>query len=376
MRLCYLLLSPTFGMHQYTADLANRTAVSHDVHLVTTARAPRDRYAPAVTIHKPLSVPDTGLSIASMRVAELRRLADLLRHLGPDVVHLTGPHLWNVLLVAWLRRNAIPVIHTIHDLDPHAGAGYGSLLHLWNGLILRMADHILVHGERYRNRLLARGLPPHRVTYTPLLHLFLSYEEEAALRSTEAGQEVGAGKRDAEVEGAPMALFFGRLRSYKGVDTLLAAWERLSGRRADARLVLAGQGRLPPAWRRQLPSRVAWRNRRVENAESVDLFRSCDLLVLPYVDASQSALVAAAYYFRRPVIVTRSGALPEYVLDGRTGYIVTPGDVAALTRTLERALTERKTLRQMGMAGRAWYEQSRRREWATLAALYRNVTFS
>ena len=56
MRICYVLLSPTFGMHQYTADLANRMAqADHQVHLVTTRHYPRDRYLPAVIPHTPVA---------------------------------------------------------------------------------------------------------------------------------------------------------------------------------------------------------------------------------------------------------------------------------------------------------------------------------
>ncbi|MDX1687344.1 MAG: glycosyltransferase family 4 protein [Candidatus Promineifilaceae bacterium] len=387
MRLCYLLLSPTFGMHQYTADLANRMAPGRDVHLVTTAQAPRDRYRPAVTIHTPLTAGDTGLSAGGVHLGALRRVGEALRRLEPDVVHVTGPHLWNVPLVVWLRRRDIPVIHTIHDLDPHSGVGYGRLLHVWNDCILRTADHILVHGERYRHRLLARGMLPGRVTYTPLLHLFLSYKEEVALRREALRREAlqqealrregfqggttrpGGGAGEAET----VVLFFGRIRAYKGVGTLLAAWERLPEPPAGARLVLAGQGELPAARRGRLPPGVERRNRRVGGAEAVALFRSCDLVALPYVDATQSALAAAAYFFGKPVLATRSGALPEYVQDGRTGYLVAPGDVEALARTLGEALAQREQLEQMGQAGRAWYERAHRRERATLEALYQDV---
>jgi glycosyltransferase involved in cell wall biosynthesis len=49
-------------------------------------------------------------------------------------------------------------------------------------------------------------------------------------------------------------------------------------------------------------------------------------LVLPYRDATQSALVAHAYFFRKPAIVTRTGALPEYVVEGETGWVVPRAD--------------------------------------------------
>ena len=67
MRLCYVLLSPTFGMHQYTADIANRMAnAGHEVHLVTTRRYPPDRYAPGVTVHTPVGERNTGLSLDAL----------------------------------------------------------------------------------------------------------------------------------------------------------------------------------------------------------------------------------------------------------------------------------------------------------------------
>ena len=117
MRLCFVLLSSTFGMHQYTADPANHMArAGHDVHLVTTTHAPRDRYAPDVTIHTPVDTTSTGFSPESLRLSVFRRVLAAICDLRPDVVHLTGPHLWNVVLVRSLSAQGIPMDYRIASL--------------------------------------------------------------------------------------------------------------------------------------------------------------------------------------------------------------------------------------------------------------------
>ncbi|MCL4294793.1 MAG: glycosyltransferase family 4 protein [Anaerolineae bacterium] len=365
MRLCYVLLSPTFGMHQYTADLANRMAqAGYETHLVTTARYPRDRYLPAVAVHTPINTRNTGFSPDGLRLRAFPRLQATLAELKPDLVHITGPHLWNVPLLWWLRRRGIPAVHSLHDLDPHSGAIYGRLLYGWNWLVIRLAGHLLVHGLRYLNRLLAQGIPPRRVTHVPLLHLFLG-------QTWLEGVEHLTG----EVSYEPWALFFGRMEHYKGVDHLITACAMLNNHYQDAgpKLVLAGPGLLAARWAGALPPRIEVRDRLIGDEEALDLFCRCGLVVLPYLDATQSALIPAAYFFRKPVIVTYTGALPEYVEPGRTGWLVEADHPPSLARCLDAALANPAHLAEMGAAGRAWYDRQRTAEQQVLERMYERL---
>jgi len=359
MRLTYVLLSPTWGMHQYTADLAGRMAdEGHEISLITTRRAPLDRYPPGVAVRTPISTRNTGFGPDALRPRGLRRVQRATLDLRPDLVHLTGPHLWNPWLLRSLRRAGVPTVHSLHDLHPHQGAAYGRLLYLWNGWVQRGADHLLVHGQRFRDELLASGLPPEGVTCTLLTHLFLSYGREQALRASPPG-----------VRYEPWALFLGRMEAYKGLEVLIRAARGLE----CGRVLLAGPGRLERCVTVELPPNVEVRNLLVVDEEAIDLFARCGLVVLPYVEASQSALVAAAYFFRKPVVVTRAGALPEYVVAGETGWLVPPGDAAALAQVLESALSDAERLARMGRAGRAWYERQRRAEAQTLLEMYAHL---
>ena len=361
MRICYVLLSPTFGMHQYTADLANRMAqAGHAVHLVTTKRAPRDRYAPGLSIYTPVETTSTGLSWEVLGIPAFRRALKAISQVEPDVIHFTGPHLWNVFLVRALKAQNTPICHTIHDLHPHAGAFYGRLLYLWNLSVRRNIDHILVHGQLYRDEMLAQGIAPSRVTYTPLTFLFTSHAQKQRLSQLPL---------DPQYE--PWALFFARFEVYKGLPVLIEAARRIRpGTQTSPSVVLAGRGRLEKLDLGPIPPNVEIRNHLIGDEEAIDLFSRCGLVVLPYIEASQSAQIAAAYYFRKPVIVTRTGALPEYVVPGETGWVIPSYDPQSLADRLESALQDPERLALMGCAGREWYECQRQVEEENLRSMY------
>jgi glycosyltransferase involved in cell wall biosynthesis len=275
---------------------------------------------------------------------------------------MTGPHLWNVPLVRALAAPGRRIIHTIHDLDAHRGTRLGSLLGTWNRAIIRAADHIVVHGRRYRERLIAGGLPAGQVTYLPLLHLFTGYEATQALAESTG-----------DVTYEPFALLFGRIGPYKGLDVLLRALclGHPAGPAGEGRprAIIAGPGKRPRV-AAGAAAAVEWRDRVIGDDEAIDLFRRAGLVVLPYTDATQSALVAAGYYFRKPVVVADSGALPEYVEHGTTGLIVRPGDAAGLEEALA-LMQDESALRAMGEAGRLWYDAQRGQENINLEEMYR-----
>jgi alpha-maltose-1-phosphate synthase len=371
VRLSYVILSPTFGMNQYTADLANRNGLPTEpggaavqICAITSRAAPPDRFGPQVDLQPVVNVQGAGLKLSNLNPIALRKVYKAIIRSRPEIVHFTGPHIWNPILLWLMQRAKIPTIHTIHDLDPHSGSSYGRLLYAWNDSIKRLADHILVHSQTYRARLIAQGLAADRVTYAPLLHLFVSYESGRALTSQPPREPIYFTDNQ-----APFALFFARLEPYKGVDVLLAALRQLDGK-SPVRAVIAGKGDIQQYSTGEMPGNVEVRNRQIGDEEAIDLFSNCSVVVLPYLDATQSALVPAAYFFGKPVIVTRTGALPEYVIDKETGWIIEPRNVQALENCLRWAFNDLRGLARMGQAGRNWYMAQRRLERHTLQLMY------
>ena len=358
--LVYVLLSPTFGMHQYTADLARQAAAAgYAVHVVTTASLPRDRYDAPTALHTPVAHRTTGFGGEGVRAAGLGALWRQIVNLRPAVVHFTGVHLWNPILLAALRARGIATAHTLHDLDPHPDVRVGALIRLWNRLVCGVAGRLVVHAERYRRRLAATRDAAHLHCW-PLLHTFLGAAAEATLAAAPPPRTW-----------EPWLLFFGRIEAYKGVDVLLAAAATLhrdAGPAAAAQptVVLAGRGAS-----RALPPGVLHLNAHIDDALGWDLFRRCRAVVLPYTGATQSALPAAAYAFGKPVIVSDSGALAESVLPGHTGWVLPAGDRAALAGALAEARSASDaTLAALGDAGRAWRAAARLQERTQLQVLY------
>ncbi len=352
-------------MHLYTADLAQGVLDAGScAQLVTVDRYPAGLYDPRVEVHKVWPGEGRTLEIGPAWRGGVGRVLEAIDTVQPDVVHITGPQLYTPWLMGRLRARNIPVVHTLHDLDPHPGEGYGRLLHLWNRAVVAGADAVLVHGQRYRQRLVDAGLPEVRAVYLPLLHGFLDHAHAQALDAKPEPDE----PREATV------LFFGRVGRYKGIDVLAQAWAALRDRPPAWRLVIAGQSEGGVAW--PLPedgaagAGVDRRDRLVLDDEAIDLFTRAAVLVLPYIGATQSALIAAAYSFGTPVIVSDSGALAEYVVPGETGWVVPEGDAVALAVVLREALGDPERCRAMGAAGRRWYDERRAEERAGLLELY------
>ena len=156
------------------------------------------------------------------------------------------------------------------------------------------------------------------------------------------------GRGSGWIRPAEVVLFFGYVRRYKGLDTLLDAWPAVRARR-PATLVVAGDFYEDPApYRAQAAAACAAGGRDAvrlregyQSDEDVEaLFRAADVVVLPYRSATQSGVTHVAYALGVPVITTDVGGLAETVRPGETGLVVPPGDPAALAAAVVRYFEE------------------------------------
>jgi glycosyltransferase involved in cell wall biosynthesis len=201
----------------------------------------------------------------------------------------------------------------------------------------RRADQLIVHNTQMKRLVKDEcGISEQIVHITPLIAL---RDEPSESRGREDGDRI---------------LFFGRIWEYKGLEYLIRAEPLITAAVPSARIVIAGRGENFDRYRRMMvhPEHFIVHNEWISDEKQAALFREASVVVLPYIEASQSGVIPIAYSYRKPVIATRVGGLPDMVEDGRTGYLIPPRDVPAFAEACVRLLRDVHLRREFGANGK------------------------
>ena len=330
-----------FSFLEYCAWLARAMARDAEVTLYlprVEADPVADQVGPAVDLRlfdQPrLRQPVPCLRLTGGIVRDIRRGR-------PDVVHLQAGHLYMTPLLPAIGDRAL--VMTCHDVRPHLGdqpsRKVPSFVLDWG---LRRADAVIVHGESLR-RLAGE------VCRVPLERIHVVPHHWQSEPARPAAAAAGNGST------APQSiLFFGRIWPYKGLEYLIRAQPRVSARVPQAEFVIAGEGEDLARYRAMMaqPERFVVHDGFVPREERARLLDRASVVVLPYLEATQSGVVPLAWAHGRAVVASRVGAIPEVVEHDRTGLLVPPGDPHALADAIVRVLGESGLAARLGAAGR------------------------
>jgi len=157
----------------------------------------------------------------------------------------------------------------------------------------------------------------------------------------------------------PLLLSVGRVEQNKGLHVLASALGRLTG--TPWRWVHVGEGPNRPTLERAIDvGRIGDRVILAGRTTDHDLhawYEAATLFVHPTLYEGSSLVTLEAMAHRRAVVATEAGGLPDKVRPGTTGWLVPPGDAAALAMALARALERPADLPAMGRAGRELAER-------------------
>ena len=227
-----------------------------------------------------------------------------------------------------LQLTGCRVVYTAHNPFPHEPKA-GDIRKY--SRIYQIVDHIIALTNYTRNEIMAHsGTSSEKISVLP-------HGDYEALFSRYGRNDELAEKVRQKAGGRKIIAFLGHIRPYKGLEVFVDSFQLIKQRMADSFFLIAGSVLVGDKkdWKEKLAESCKpddlWADIRFVPVEDIKAYLSViDILVQPYISASQSGNTIMAYAAGVPVISTNVGGLAEMTEDGKTGYIIAPRNSEAI----------------------------------------------
>lgn len=256
-----------------------------------------------------------------------------------------------------LRLFGTRIVWTLHNEMPH-DARHLRLENAFYRALCRVSSSVIVFGRAgeaiVQNKL---GGDPQKIVQVSHGHYQNIYAPAVIQKEARDALELP--------EDGRIFLFFGLIRTYKGVEDLLEVWRRWEN--SESWLVIAGG--IAPNMMEEFPHRVQATPRCLYRPdyvpdEKVHLHLSAaDFLVLPYRRVLTSGSVLLGVTYGKPVIAPRLGEIPE-ALEGAEDLLYEPGHSEGLLKSLRRA--EAMTEAERSDLSRRTARLTEKNDWASI----------
>lgn len=329
-RILYVYWGRRGSLSQIALEIAGHLREPEATLSFSTGNELANRLAALAPVTRPFTTFDTGSGAIRGLLRARRQIDALVRGAeaeGVGAIVVLMSHVWTPLLGARLRHSPIRYVVIAHDASRHPGDRTGLVLG-WLRRDLRYTDRIVTLTRAVADQLTRQwGIAADRIRTVP--HPVLGY---------------GAGAPRPERAGPLRILFLGRIMAYKGLDLLAEAVRELKAAGRNLQLGVFGEGEIGEARPKLEAMSAEIVNRWIDHAEIGEVLARHDVLVLPYREASQSGVAAAARSAGLPVIVTPIGGLTEQVSDGVDGLIAANVSAGAIADCLARLDDDRALL--------------------------------
>jgi glycosyltransferase involved in cell wall biosynthesis len=346
------------GGSDFTLSLAQHLRRDADVSLSLarhndTIESFRSLGLPVVTFDRP-SLSTLWRKALSLP-QELQKHAETLVSMKPEAVIVTmnAPFAWPFVNI--LQRHGLRVLYVAHDAEPHPGDYAVLWQRVTQDLLIGRADGVVTLSNSVAKRIEDR-IPASRgkLSVIPLETVY----------PTKRSRDAYTGPDDGPVR----LLFYGRLLPYKGLNLLSKALEALRAQ-PGWRLTIAGSGPLEAEikntftqWQ-QVDLELGW----ISDQRAQELLAHHHLLLCPYVEASQSGVIAQAMSWAMPSLVMPAGSLPEQIGFGRAGLVASTRDAEGFRRCLQSVIERPEFLIELSRTTGEWLaERQMSQAWLDL----------
>jgi glycosyltransferase involved in cell wall biosynthesis len=294
-------------------------------------------YAPLPTLVQNSVILSVPVVLAYLPLT-LFQLIRLIRRLKIDVIngHYLAEYFIHLVIVARLLR--LPFVVSVHGADIDQYREIRPIRRLLLRLVMRGA-HRIVACSRAMAAQTARAFPEARAKIT-YVHNGLILDDFPAAPPPPVG-----------IPG-PFVLAVCRQVAKKGVDTLLRAFAQVRRDLPGVTLVVVGDG--PELEKHRalagalgLKDRVRFLGDR-SREDILPFFAACSVFVLASRAEPFGLVLLEAAHYKRPIVCTAVGGVPEIITDSVSGFVVAPDDPAAMAAKITILLRERTLAEQFG----------------------------
>lgn len=270
-----------------------------------------------------------------------------------DIFHIQSLITARKDFVIFIIMKILPfkVVYTAHNMFPHDEHERNAKgMKFAFRCIYRSADFLIVHSQRDKKNIMATfSLTDNKIKVIP-------HGDYDFFRASGGGNKVSIRDKYHIREEEKVILFFGALRRYKGIHTLISAFASIVGNKKGTKLLIVGH-KMDDDYFSELEDLISKHNvydsvilngTYVPFEEVACYFETCDVVALPYEHIYDSGVLRLAFSFAKPVIATRVGIFSELVIDGENGFLVN-NNLDGLTEAIMRfQITKVEDLRVMG----------------------------
>lgn len=300
-KICLITFSNNADHQNTVYSMFNALNHSHDVYTIGIVN-PKTNIAPHTGHNFYVNCPKRpGVTKDTFNFKVLFQIKRIIEKNDIDVIYFESQHIWNMFIML-LCKSKTKVV-AVHDVIPHDG---NKAMALANYVTCHLSNRIILRNYMFKDILSKKyKIKSEKIT---CFELWRNFPEKTELTFSNT------------------FLYFGRIRKYKGFDLLAKIIEQTPNTRYRIVGEADEESKYLVDYVKHFEN-VSLCDYEVSDTQMIEEFKNADWIILPYSSATQSGVITDACRYARPVISFNVGAISEQIENGKTGYLINPGNI-------------------------------------------------
>lgn len=317
------------GISDFHKDLIKQLKISHNIEVINFKKLYPNFLFPgkSQTVNKKLNSNNISRRILNpLSVFSWNRAIRYINQFDADVIIISYWHPFFALMFSYLskRLKSKKIYFLMHNAESHERFPFEKYL---VKKMLKQATHIVTMNDKEKNKIINLKVKGKILkSFHPIYNKQFNELDRNVFKN-----ELGLDRNH-------VILFFGLIRSYKGLDILINSISLLKKTIPTLKVLIVGEPYMSMKKyflqinKLGLQEFFIFDNNFVEEHNLKKYFLSSDLVVLPYKKSTQSGVLSLSMNFNIPSLVSSNGGLKDYILNNQTGFVssLKPEDISAI----------------------------------------------